>query len=230
MARALLALVLLLTPLAGCGGGDDRDRDKPAEKAVDGTFVGKVGDTSAFVAVVAAPAAGKRDRRDVTVYVCDARRLCEWLSGSVSRNSFEATAEDRDADATGKLSAEAATGTVELPDGKTVRYNAARATGPAGLYDLTVSSDGDLSGASEAGVALKGTSTLPEAGRGTLKLADGRRLKFVVTRISADDPFRLRAGEARVIVLPGGQLRGAAKSRMTDDAEASGFFIRSSSK
>lgn len=54
--RASFGVLLLLAALAGCGG--DEDEAKP----ITGTFVGKVSDTDAFVAVVAAPAREGMDR------------------------------------------------------------------------------------------------------------------------------------------------------------------------
>jgi hypothetical protein len=218
------ASALLLTPLPGCGGDDGGGGNEP----VTGTFVGRVQGTKAFVAVVAAPAREGQDRRDVTVYVCDARRICELFSGSASGDDFEASSDDRDAQANGKLSAKAVTGTIELADRKPIRYKTSQATATAGLYDLTVSSNGRLRGASAAGVGLTGRSTAPSPGTGTLKLADGSRLRFDVTRYSGNDPIRLRAGQVRLIVLSGGRLRGAGKSRRTAGGGESQFFIRSS--
>jgi hypothetical protein len=219
-----LFVVLLLTPLVGCGGDDDGAESKP----IAGTFVGKVQGTRAFVAVVASPAREGQDRRDVTLYVCDARRICELFSGSASGDDFEARSDDRDSQADGKLSAKAVTGTIEFADRKPIRYKASQATATAGLYDLTVSTNGRLRGASAAGVGLTGRSTAPRPGTGTIKLADGSRLRFDVTTYSADDPIRLRAGQVRLIVLAGGRLRGAGKSRRTAGGGDSEFFIRSS--
>jgi hypothetical protein len=225
----VLLVVALLAALAGCGGGDDStDKAKAPAKPVDGTFVGKVSGTKAFVAVVALPAAGKEAKRDVRVYVTDGQRLSEWFKGSVVRNGFTATSEDRDAKADGELSAKGVTGEVKLPSGRTVKYKATRATGAAGLYDLTVSSDGKLSGASAAGIGLKGRATLTE-GKGSLKLADGERHRFDVEEDSAGEASRLKAGQVRVIILGDGQLRGAGKPRPAGGAGDDGFFIRSSS-
>jgi hypothetical protein len=220
----LVGVVLLLTALAGCGGDDgDGDGDKTEKKAepVAGSFVGEVRGTDAFVGVVAAPPAKGQDEREVTAFVCDARRLCAWFSGSATGNGFTATSGD--AEAKGRLSSKVATGSVELPGGETVRYKVGAAAATAGLYDLTVSAAGKLRGASAAGVALKGESTLPPPGSGNLKLADGTRLKFEVTRNSAEDATQLRPGQVRLIVLPDGQLRGVGKSRRG----GSDFFIRS---
>jgi hypothetical protein len=229
---SLAVLLFLLGGLAGCGGDDDGGDDQAERKRakpVEGTFVGKVKDTKALVAVVASPAAKGQERRAVTVYVCDAARLCEWLPGSTAGNSFSAASEGDDARAEGELSAKAATGTIELPGGKTVRYKVGRATAAAGLYDLSVSARGKLRGASAAGVGLTGESSLPEPGSGKLKLADGTRLKVEVTTRSAAAPDGLEAGQVRLIVLPEGELSGAGKIRRAEDGGSSDFFIRSSS-
>jgi hypothetical protein len=220
--------VLLLAALAGCGGdGDEREGVKEEVKALEGTFVGKADGEDAFVAVVASPAARGEERRELTVYACDAKRLCQWFSGSVSGNSFRVGAERGDGEASGELTRKAATGAIELSDGKTLRYKAERATAAAGLYDLTVSSSGKLTGASATGVGLTGKSTIPKTGDGSLKLADGKRLKLDVTRSSASGSLPLRAGQVRLIVLPDHQLRGAARSRRTAGGSHSDFFIRS---
>jgi hypothetical protein len=224
LVRVSFLALLALAPLSGCGG-DDNEADRNADVA--GTYVGKVAGTKAFVAVDVSPAGKDQDRRNVTVFVCDARRLCESFRSSATGNDFAATSDDDDAKAEGTLGSKAVTGTVELPDGKKVRYKASQATATAGVYELTVSSGGKLRGASAAGVGLKGESTVPEPGSGRLRLADGRRLKFDVTTPSADAPIRLRAGEVRVIVLSGGQLRGVGRTRRNADGGGSYFFIRS---
>lgn len=223
-------VVLLLASLAGCGDDDGGDGDEAEKKAkpVAGTFVGKAQGSEAFVAVVAAPPAKGQDKREVTVFVCDAERLCESFSGSASGNDFTAEAEDGEARAT--LSAKAATGRVEVPGAGTVRYRATTAAATAGVYDLTVSANGRIRGASAAGVGLKGQSTLPRPGNGSIRLADGRRLKFEITRNSSDDPIRLAPGEMRLIVLQDGQLKGAAKSRPAEGGDASDFFVLSAPK
>lgn len=216
-------VLLVVAPLTGCGGDDE---ETPAEKPVDGMFVGKVAGTDAFVAVVSA-AAGK-DKREARVYVSDGSKLSESFAGSVQRNSFSATSDDEDAKAEGKLSNDSVTGTVKLPDGKTARYVAGRATATAGLYELTVSRKGALTGASAAGVGLTSKSKLRAPGRGALKFADGKRRKFVVTPASGADPGRVRAGEVRLIVLPDGAMSGAGvREGGATDGEPD-FFIASS--
>jgi hypothetical protein len=222
------AVILVLGALAGCGGdgGGDREGVKRV-KPLEGTFVGKVQGEDAFVAVVASPARSSDRRREVTVYACDAERLCEWFSGSAEGNSFEVDAERGHGEASGELTRKAATGTIELSDGKSLRYEAGPATAAAGLYDLKVSARGKISGASATGVGLTGKSTIPSPGRGSLKLADGKRLKLDVTRTSGDGAAPLAAGQVRLIVLPDHRLRGAARSQRTAGGGPSDFFIRS---
>jgi hypothetical protein len=216
------AAIMLLVPLAGCSGddspNDEADKAVEVEQPVAGSFVGEVSGTKAFVAVVAAPAAGKKDSRAVHVYVADGRRLSESFSGSISGNRFVAKSDRGDAVAKGRLSGDSVTGTIELPGGTTVRYEAATPAGAAGLYDLTVSAEGELSGASAAGLGVTGEVTMRTRGTGTLELVDGTRLELEVTRNAAGGLVRLRAGQVRLIVLPSGQLRGAGGN----------FFIRSS--
>ena len=216
-----VAIAVLLT-IAGCGG-DDKEDETPA-KAVDGTFVGKVSQTNAFVAVVVSPAARDQERRDVMVYVSDGKRLSESFSGSATGSDFTAKS-DRDAEAKGKLSDNAATGTIALPDDKAARFQANRATAAAGLYSLEVSAAGKLSGASAAGVGLTGKIPPRKRGTGSIKLADGTRHKFTVTRNSAGDLVGLETGEVRMIVLSDGELRGAGNGRPPAGGE---FFIASS--
>jgi hypothetical protein len=229
------AVVLLLTPLAACTGDDGPEGDRPggtggqtaeeADTAVVGSFVGEVSGTEAFVAVVAAPATGGKDSA-VQIYLSDGRGLSEWFSGPISDSSFVATSDDGDAATEGTLSGHSVTGTVELPGGETVEYEASPPSGAAGLYDLTVSSGGKLSGASAAGLAVTGEIPLGKQGAGMLRMVDGKRLKLAVTPNGAGDLAHLRAGQVRLIVLPGGELRGAGKGRPSGGG-GSDFFIRS---
>jgi hypothetical protein len=224
-----LVAAVLLAPLAGCGDDDDgNDNNDNGESApVSGTFVGKVRGSEQFVAVVAAPPAERQKRRDVSAFVCDGDRVCTWYTAVTSGNDVVAKPEDGKGQTDVELKRSGATGSVELPSGKKASYNAREATATAGLYDLTVSRKGKLSGASAAGVGLTGSLTLPPPGNGRIKLADGRRLKFRVVENSAGDSALVRAGQLRMIVLPNGQVRGAGKSRGGDGAD---FLVVSGSK
>jgi hypothetical protein len=218
--------------VGGSGDGDDRPDGKKAEKAVEadnavvGSFLGEVSGTQAFVAIVAAPAEAGKDSAAVQIYISDGRGVSEWFSGPISDGGFVAQSDDGDAETEGKLSSDSVTGTVVLPDGKTGRYEASPPSGGAGLYELTVSSDGELTGASAAGLAVKGEMTLGKRGTGMVRLVDGKRLEFALTRKRAGDLTHLRAGQVRLIVLSDGELRGVAKVRPSN-GRGFEFFIRS---
>jgi hypothetical protein len=224
-----LVVVTVLLPLIGCSGDEAANESKTEKTAtgqrpqnpLHGSFVGKVSGTNAVVAVVAT---AEQDPREAEVYLADGKRISEWFSGSISDDSFLAKSDDGDAEAEGKLRGESVKGTVELPNGKTVRYKASRPTGAAGLYDLTVSPRGKLSGTSAAGLGVAGGIDLLE-GTGVLRLADGRRLEFEVAEDSEDDLVRLRPGQVRLIVLPSGQLVGVGRSRPAADGSEGAFFI-----
>jgi hypothetical protein len=219
-----VALLLLLAPLAGCGDGDDEREDQnPAEKPVDGTFVGKLTGTDALVAVVASP--GEKDPREARIYISDGTRVSEWFEAEIQRNSFDAKSDE--AQAGGKLAGSTVKGSVKLPGGKSAEYEAARATGASGLYELTISRKGTLSGASAAGVALKSKSRLSVPGRGTVRFADGERRSFKVTAAPDGDRGRLRSGQIRLIVLPDGALRGGGLREPGSGDETADFFVKS---
>jgi hypothetical protein len=225
-------VAVLVLPVLGCsGGGDNGDTqatETGARSAVDGSFVGRLAGGDGFIAVVAAPAAAGQDDREVELFVADGSGVSEWFSGSISDNRFVAESNDGDAEAKGTLSAESVVGSVELPDGKTVRYKAGRPGGAAGLYYLNVTAAGKLKGASAAGLGVTGAIKLEE-GTGTLRLADGRRLRFDIAEEPTDDLIRLRAGQVRLIVLPSGEVKGAGMSRPGSDEGSSDFFVRSPS-
>jgi hypothetical protein len=223
---SLVAAVLL----AGCGGDDDGNNDDNGEDRaapVSGTFVGKLQGSGQFVAVVAAPPAEGQQRRQVSAFVCDADRVCSSYTVAASGNDIVAKAEAGKGQTDVALKKGAATGSVELPSGKTAKYNAREATATAGLYDLTVSPKGKVSGASAAGVGLTGSLTLPPPGTGKIKLADGTRLKFKVVENTAGEGALVRAGQLRMIVLPDGEVRGAGKSKGDG---ATDFLVLSGSK
>ncbi|PVG80879.1 hypothetical protein DDE18_21085 [Nocardioides gansuensis] len=228
-----LAAVLLLTALAGCSGDDEDGPDVKntdlaveAEDAAFGSFVGEVSGTKAFVAVVATPAQGGKDAGAVQVYISDGRGVSEWFSGDLSDGGFVATSDDGDAEAEGQLSAGSATGTVVLPGGKKGSFEATPPSGGAGLYELSVSPSGELSGASAAGLAVKGEISLGKRGTGKLRLVDGKRLDIALVRKRGGELGHLRAGQVRLIVLSDGGLRGVAKARPANGGGFE-FFIRS---
>lgn len=220
-------LTLLPVLLVGCSGDDgDADRAADAGSPVAGSFVGEVSGTEAFVAVVAAPSDDGKDSGSVQIFVSDGRGLSEWFSGPISEGGFEVESDDGDAEAQGELTADSVTGSVVLPDGETVRYEATPPSGAAGLYELELSSVGELSGASAAGLGVTGQLSRGQERTGVLRLVDGKRLEFSVTRKRAGDLTHLRSGQVRLIILSDGELRGVAKVRSAKDGR-SAIFIRS---
>jgi hypothetical protein len=224
---AIVLPALLSAAVAACGGDDTREND-PAPKPVDGTFVGEVSKSDAFVAVVAEPAARGKNVRPVSLYVSDGGRLSESLTGSLKDNGFTATSDDDKAKARGRLQGDTVSGTLTLSGGKEVSYRATRATAAAGLYELTVSAKGRMSGASANGVGLTSRSSLRAPGFGKIRFADGRQRRFELTTDAAPDPVRLGAGQLRVIVTPDGEMSGAGAAKA--GGKELELFIRSAGR
>jgi hypothetical protein len=222
-------MLLLLASPVGCGGDDGNGNDNEEQpRPVAGTFVGKVRGSEGLVAVVAAPPMKGQDRREVSALVCDAGKTCALFSGGASGNSVVVKSGDGKAETEVKLNGNAATGSVKLPEGETQRYSAPEATATSGLYDLTVSREGKVTGASAAGVGLTGQVELPPPGTGRLKLADGTKIKLEVTKGTAAADARLRPGQLRLIVLPDGEVRGVGKAR--GEGGGGAFFVTSKPK
>lgn len=221
---ASLATVFII---AGCSGDDDGEdegsRAGQEEKPATGTFVGKLRGSDAFVAVVAASTESGQ-RRDVKVYVCDARRVSEWFPGSAEGDRFVVTSDDGDAEVSGTLRGNSADGTVELSDGRRLSYTARRAASPAGFYNLTVRPDGRLQGTSASGEKISGKVAKQRPGRAVLTLPDGTRLEDTVTSDTGD--VKGEPGQVRLIVLANGSARGAGKAVRTATTGGTNFTVR----
>ncbi len=209
---ALLALSLM----AGCGGGGAQQQGVSQEQSAPpatGTFVGKASDEDAFVAIVAAsPDEEEGQERDVRAYLCDGEGVTEWFTGRAEGNELNLTSES-DARLEGNLSTEASTGTITLEEDRTLTYTAELARGVAGLYNVTISEEGRVRGASETGGLLEGqlggeAEMRGEEARliiGTFTSAEGEELGFAVF---GREPI---ADEYRWIVLEDGEAKGATK-------------------
>jgi hypothetical protein len=148
---SLLSAILLL---AGCGGQQEEKADPP----VAGSFVGEAPDADAFVAFVALVAdlpEGEGDERQVRAYLCDGQTVSGWFVGSVDGNDLSLSS-DNGAQLEGQLTSDTATGTITDPNCDPAPFEASLATGIAGLYNVDISSDGALSGTSQAGGQLEG--------------------------------------------------------------------------
>ena len=215
-----LLLVMALWLVAGCGGGGGEEEGSGVEEGVPlvtGSFVGSAQDedeaTDAFVAIVAAsPKERGQEGRDVRAYLCDGESITEWFTSRAQGNELDLISEDG-ALFEGILSAEASTGTITLEDERTLTYTAELASGLAGLYDVTISEEGGVSGTSETGGFLEGQLGEEEQRdgeelrpiRGSFTSTEGQEAGLEVLGREPEPE------EYRWIVLEDGQVKGAEK-------------------
>jgi hypothetical protein len=125
--------------------------------------------------------AARGGERKVQAYVCDGlpQGTAEWFEGQVASNTLELTSVGGNARLQAVLTEEEATGTVALADGTLRRFAASAAHEGAGLYEVTVDSDGRRSGTSangakdEAQVSSGGVWTT-----GTIRLPSGEAVDY----------------------------------------------------
>ena len=233
MGAATLLAVALALLLAGCGGGGGGQQEgeapeEEAEQPVAGSFVGEVsgfeGDPEEvpFVAVVVAEA--QEGAREVRAYLCDGESINEWFTGTAEGNDLDLTSEG-EARLEGSLTPEAATGTITLEDGASFDFTADLATGIAGLYNVNLLPDGQVTGTSETGGRLEGQlADEPQLGpQGQLEFypvtitvtaPDGEE-REIEHFFDSNEP-----GEARWIILPDGSAKGAKKTAATGSSGA----------
>jgi hypothetical protein len=207
--RLLGVLVPVACALAACGGAETENRP-----LVTGSFVAAIPHTRLYVAVVAAEPADGRAERPLRVYVCDHKTVNEWFPGS-GGNDFELSSESGKWRVRATLEPGAATGTIERPEGGSLRFRAEPATGIAGLYENRLFPDGRIRGSTETGARLEGRlSDEPDAsGRfratGIYIGTDGERVPYVTFRhgrLPKDQVI-----ESRVVVLADGSREGGFK-------------------
>ena len=207
---SLLALLGLL--ISGCAGYQEEKEgaQRQEEGPIVGEFVGEIPEADAFVALVAEGPQEGEDAREVRAYLCDGRAVNEWFVGSAEGNDLDLSSEGGSRLAA-NLSPEGISGTITLPDGQDVGFQASPATGVAGLYDVSFASDGTFSGASEDGAQLLearlGEEVKPGIRRisGAIILAEGESQDFEAFSREA------QPGEYRWILLSDGQAKGGAK-------------------
>jgi hypothetical protein len=181
------------------------------------TFVGEAGDGDTHVAVVVAPGAAGTDR-EARVYLCDGHARNVWLPGTTAGDALEIAADAGQLRAT--LAAGGVTGEATLPDGTTLNFDATRAEGIAGIYEV-VAADGRFDGVAGDGQRLQGAV----AG----SLPDGRLLAVAAIALPDDSVHALGfistadvTGEIRIITLPGGKPVGGPRL-VQGVASGSGF-------
>lgn len=218
--RAVWLLALCLVGVAGCG--DDKEESSPATHpgaAVTGEFVGAASDQETYVAIHVSGNASPGQSR-VVAYVCNRRvdqqgpLFAEWFTGTVSDNRVDLTSESGKARLRAQLGQPTVRGTAELPDGRSLTFEATRSeAGPAGLFEVDVDDQGNLVGSSRGGKTLRLTPYEREGEpgyRGTIALPGGQTVPYELFvrggRVTQADVAGM--GTARTIILPDGESRG----------------------
>jgi hypothetical protein len=164
-------------------------------------FVGAVEGTKALVAVVADKTltastektvaedtnktVAEGGEREVRAYVCDGELLgyTEWFTGRTTGNTLDMRSASGNARLQVALTQKEATGTVTLADGTFHRFTASAVRDGAGLYELTIASDGRRSGISANGAENEGHVS-PDGGVtvGMISLPGGEAIDYRVRR------------------------------------------------
>lgn len=190
--------------IAGCGGAQEGEKSAPP---VAGSFVGEALPADAFIALVADLPEGEGEERQVRAYLCDGQFVSDWFVGPVDGNDLDLSSESG-AQLVGQLTPDAVTGTITDPNGDAISFEAAPATGIAGLYNVNVSADGSLSGTSELGAQMEGqlgeileeNDSFPVSG--VITPPDGQPEDFkAITSPNTSDQHRW-------IVLEDGRIKG----------------------
>lgn len=125
--------------LAACGGDDGGDKETSGGAVatpggIVGNFVGRTGTADAFVALSLADVPARANAgREAMAYVCNGKEIGQWFRGNADKDTVALTAPNG-ARLDAKLSSHKATGTVTLAEGRKLTFDAAPATGDAGLY------------------------------------------------------------------------------------------------
>lgn len=177
--------------------------------------------------------------RAIRVYICDgdgsAEGDAEWFTGIIRGDTFNLTYSDGDANIQGQLTEAAATGTVSLPDGRTLSFRAVPARKGGGFYDVFLLANGTKQGVSSSGAThtsrviserVQGNKTIKILAN-IIRTLDGKiiryRSTFTVLRPTEEQALA-------IIVLPnasagagaaaGSSRRGAVTSHTTSLSEA----------
>jgi hypothetical protein len=150
--RALTAPALVFLLLGSLAAG-------AAQAVVSGEFVGAIpnpdpidppgGNADELVAVVVNDPS-PTGQRAIRVYLCDGdpsiQGDAEWFTGVITGDTFNLTSSDGDATAQGVFTETAVTGTVSLPDGRSLSFRALPAQAGGGFYDVFLLANGILQG------------------------------------------------------------------------------------
>jgi hypothetical protein len=200
-AELLLALVLtlILALLVRCGGEE--------EQAIAGQFVGTASDDT-FVAVVADEPVTVDGERKFQAFVCDGKPqgIAEWFTGSLAGNTFDLTSVSTNAQIHGTLAETSTTGTVTLPDAQSRDFDGSRTRlrEGDGIYELTSTSEGQLSGSSKNGAQLVGHVESNGTVIGTIILPDFETIDYA-WRVVSESGGVVQPDSYTVIVRNGAQ-------------------------
>jgi hypothetical protein len=170
------------------------------------TFVGATSDPATFVAIVVAEASPDVAEREARAYLCNGADIAEWLDHGGVTGEGEGQLDLSSANGThlsGTVSAATATGTISLPDGSALTFEAPRAAGAEGLYTFTVAPDGRVDGSSAEGARIDGHLQVT----GTITLPDGTATPYQWP-VAIDD-----TAEVRNISLAETGGRGTGRTR-----------------
>ena len=123
------ALCLLLS---ACGG--TQSPAQPTTGAIAAAWVGTVEGTDVFVGMAS-------NGKEVMAYVCDGKTISQWFHGQVGVDRLDLVAGTVDlsvnnAKLQSQLTKDTASGNVTLADGKSFKFQAAKASGDSCLYRL----------------------------------------------------------------------------------------------
>ena len=212
-----VTLVLVVSSILGQGGSPVHGQEAtpaatPSAAPFAGeTFLGETSDPETVVALVVAEPA-TNGRREARAYVCDGKTINGWFNqGEVDGEAIALTSPDG-GQLEGTFSPARISGTITLGTDEPMTFEAMPATGPGGLYNLTVRPDGSFSGTSATGNRVEGKIAREPREDGNFQtvveviMPDGERVTFdKVHSTSTQD------GEHRMIVLPNGRIRGASQ-------------------
>lgn len=180
------------------------------------TYVGEADVDKTLVAIVVAE--GDGEAREARAYFCDADTIDLWLMGTATGDELFLT-DGANIRFTAKLSNEAITGEVVLPDGAPLAFKAVAAEGIAGLYDVVVEPNGTMRGAAATGSrpegrieAATGTPVDGSAGGIDGRSDSGSSPQYrgeLAASGTPEDPHRRIGGDAR-----GGLANRRARSRI----------------
>jgi hypothetical protein len=195
-----LVLTLVLALLARCSSEE--------ETAVAGQFVGAASHDT-FVAVVADEPVTMDSERKVQIFVCDGKPqgIAEWFTGEVAGNTFDLTSVSGNTQIQGSLTQTSATGTLTLPEGRRLDFDASRTRvrEGGGIYELTSTPQGDLSGSSQNGAQLVGHIESNGTVIGTIIVPDSETIDYAWGVVTASGGRVVLPDSYTVIVRNGAQ-------------------------